>query len=599
MGAFDFLVGPGGEKAYTYDAVQKRQQMADALMSNIGQPTTFGGGLGAVGSAIASVITGRDADSREAKRSAMADGVFESAMSGVPQDNSALAAALGGGMPQMLQSQGAAQPAPYSITPGEAPGAASFGPDGLVRGLTARGLPEHVAQGFALNAQDESGFNPGINEANPTVAGSRGGFGLMQWTGPRRVALEKFAQSTGRPLADPDVQMDFLVQELQGPESRAAKAILSAPDTGSAAAAIVSNFLRPAKQHETRRIAEYTGGAAVPSGGGQAAPMQTNVAFAQPQMPISRGVNVALIRAMGNPYLSPEQKQILSGVYAQQQAMQITPLQAEELRMKQEQHAYDMNKPVASAELPTSVRELQFRAEAAGMVPGTPEFQQFMLNNGGDPATFRALDMQAQAAGLVPGTPDYQQFMATRGAGLSAGAAQTSKNVADIETGGEAARVKAAGAEQGKADVVSGSELVEMQRNMPSLLVVVDQLEALADKATYTKAGKARDEAAKQMGWEPGEGAIARAEYVAVIDNQILPLLRQTFGAAFTQKEGDTLKATLGNPDGSPEEKKAVLRAFIAQKERDLVARGGTVEAQPPDDGWTEVQPGVRIREKN
>lgn len=142
-----------------------------------------------------------------------------------------------------------------------------------------------------------------------------------------------------------------------------------------------------------------------------------------------------------------------------------------------------------------------------------------------------------------------------------------------------AARETAAGTEAAKAEAEASKELREIERNMPGLLTVVDQLDALAEAATYTMSGQAYNEARKQMGLEPTEGAIARAEYIAVVDNQVLPLLRQTFGAAFTAKEGDTLRNTLGDPNKSPQEKKAVLRSFIAQKKRDLEARGGTVEA--------------------
>jgi hypothetical protein len=76
----------------------------------------------------------------------------------------------------------------------------------------------------------------------------------------------------------------------------------------------------------------------------------------------------------------------------------------------------------------------------------------------------------------------------------------------------------------------------------------------------------------KQLGMDPRESAVARSEYISTVDNQVLPLLRDTFGAAFTQKEGDTLRATLGDPDKSPQEKKVVLRSFITQKQRDLAA---------------------------
>ena len=67
-------------------------------------------------------------------------------------------------------------------------------PGNLVKqGLVARGMPEHIADGFVMNFKDESGLNPGINEQAPIVPGSRGGFGLAQWTGPRRKALEAYA----------------------------------------------------------------------------------------------------------------------------------------------------------------------------------------------------------------------------------------------------------------------------------------------------------------------------------------------------------------------------------------------------------------------
>jgi hypothetical protein len=125
--------------------------------------------------------------------------------------------------------------------------------------LMERGLPGHVADGFVMNFQDESGLNPSINETAPLVQGSRGGFGLAQWTGPRRKALEQFASSVGKDVADPDVQYDFLMHELHGPESGAAAKIFSTETPGDAAAAIVQYFERPAPEHLASRAAKYAG----------------------------------------------------------------------------------------------------------------------------------------------------------------------------------------------------------------------------------------------------------------------------------------------------------------------------------------------------
>lgn len=199
---------------------------------------------------------------------------------------------------------------------------------------------------------------------------------------------------------------------------------------------------------------------------------------------------------------------------------------------------------------PAAFASLDMQAQAAGFEPGTPEYQEFMRNGGGSgaPAAFIALDMQAKAAGFEPGTPGYKDFMATRGAGLIA---------------------------EAKAKAEDQSTLESLGSKMDGLNEVVDQLGTLAEKATYTYAGRARDEVMKQIGMEPTESAVARAEYIAMVDNQVLPLLRDTFGAQFTVQEGEALRATLGDPNKSPAEKKAVLKAFIEQKKRDLTALQG------------------------
>lgn len=127
----------------------------------------------------------------------------------------------------------------------------------LFEGLVERGLAPHVAEGFVMNFRDESGLNPGINEANPLVKGSRGGFGLYQLTGPRRKTYEAFAAARGVDPSDVDAQLDFLVMELDGAEKSAGAKIRNTSTAGEAGAAIVNHFLRPAKEHRTSRAAKY------------------------------------------------------------------------------------------------------------------------------------------------------------------------------------------------------------------------------------------------------------------------------------------------------------------------------------------------------
>ena len=126
----------------------------------------------------------------------------------------------------------------------------------ILSGLRQRGMPDHIARGFVMNFQDESGLDPGIEEKEFNVHGTKG-FGIAQWTGERRVALVSYANQHGKPVADLDTQMDFLMQELSGPESAAWEAIKGARTSGEAGEAVVRKFLRPAKEHEDSRAARY------------------------------------------------------------------------------------------------------------------------------------------------------------------------------------------------------------------------------------------------------------------------------------------------------------------------------------------------------
>ena len=137
----------------------------------------------------------------------------------------------------------------------------------ITAGLVQRGLPQHVAEAFAIEIGEESGFDSGINEKNPLVKGSRGGFGLYQLTGDRRVAYEKYAQERGVDPSNADAQLDYLVQELRTSEKGAASSILNSKNTAEAGELVVSKFLRPSQENQNRRIAKYRGGIDFSQGG--------------------------------------------------------------------------------------------------------------------------------------------------------------------------------------------------------------------------------------------------------------------------------------------------------------------------------------------
>jgi len=154
--------------------------------------------------------------------------------------------------------------------------------------------------------------------------------------------------------------------------------------------------------------------------------------------------------------------------------------------------------------------------------------------------------------------------------GAKSGAKETAKLDAQAELLPQIrADIKAAEVEAtGKGESLSSYK--KATAALPGLKEVVGRLKSLSDMATYTYGGRAFDEVVKQLGFGSTEGGTARVQMRSIVDNQVLPLLRETFGAAFTKAEGDSLRETMLDLDSTPEAKKATLDAFIEQKMRTL-----------------------------
>jgi hypothetical protein len=154
---------------------------------------------------------------------------------------------------------------------------ASLSPEFVIAGLVQRGYPLHVAQGVTARLNGESGLNPGINEINPTVEGSRGGYGLAQWTGPRRRQYEAFAADRGVEANDPEAQLDFLAWENQNTEKAAWDKVMTAQDAVEAAELFTTHWERPGTPHLEATLAtarQYSGISPQASSGSSGAPPQ-------------------------------------------------------------------------------------------------------------------------------------------------------------------------------------------------------------------------------------------------------------------------------------------------------------------------------------
>lgn len=137
---------------------------------------------------------------------------------------------------------------------------------------------------------------------------------------------------------------------------------------------------------------------------------------------------------------------------------------------------------------------------------------------------------------------------------------------ADIETRGDIAYQ----GQLGKDRATLEKENSELERNLPAFEDMTKELIDLADKATYTEAGQARDWFLRQTGQPMSEGGIAREKYKQVVANELIPKLKQMFGGQLSDSERESLLATLGDVNLSPEEKKSAINAFIESKRRQV-----------------------------
>lgn len=125
-------------------------------------------------------------------------------------------------------------------------------------------LVDHLLQDFPISdldafaivgnaAHECNGFDT-LQEIKPVVAGSRGGYGIMQWTGPRRREYEAYCARNGLNPAALESNYKFLFVELKGPEGRVLPKLSAASDLTSKVAVFMNVFLRPGVPHLQSRV---------------------------------------------------------------------------------------------------------------------------------------------------------------------------------------------------------------------------------------------------------------------------------------------------------------------------------------------------------
>lgn len=108
-------------------------------------------------------------------------------------------------------------------------------------------LTDAQAAGVVGNLMYESGGFNSLQEIQPTVPGSRGGYGYAQWTGPRRNAFESYAKSNDLDPSSYEANYGFLKHEIETDpyERRQFNTVKKARTAEEAARLVSDNFLRP------------------------------------------------------------------------------------------------------------------------------------------------------------------------------------------------------------------------------------------------------------------------------------------------------------------------------------------------------------------
>ena len=575
----------GGNTGLSYEEMLRQRDLATQLAGNVSQ-----GGYTALGSGLASGLLARRADKAQKEGGARARENAANAAQGA-LGQSVLGQLFGqqvmGGQP--MRSGGAAPLDPMSPTAIAGDTMAALGKDGGTAGYRASLIGT------------ESGGNWGAQNNEVGAGGQAGHYGRVQFGKarlqeamnagaiPQGTTPEQFMASPALQVAaenwhfgDLENQLGDLVGTVVNGKPMDMGALVAMGHLGGAGGA--RRYVESGGQYNPSdsfgtSLAEYAD-----THGGQTTMSAQNA-------PTAGGMDpAALVSAMSDPYLDEGTRSVLGQLF-QAQIQKSDPsyqmgMQADRLNLERAQLELDQARTPKPGFRTLSAQEAQ--------QVGLPEGGVYQVGPDGQ------IEVVQQPPGAdVSGIPEY---------GLSPVWGVNDKGepvLMQIGKDGTAVQTKipdgvtpdpafkafetAKGSAEGKAAGEDAALLESVSSKMPGLEQVVSELDALAETATYTIAGQVRDALARQVGADPGESAIARTEYIAKVNNQILPMLKDTFGAAFTVKEGDTLRETLGDPDKSPQEKQAVLRAFIEQKRRDVESLSNRVggDAAPKKEAGT------------
>lgn len=116
------------------------------------------------------------------------------------------------------------------------------------------GITKVQAAGIFGNIGGETGGFLSLQEIKPTVQGSRGGYGWLQWTGPRRKKYEAWCEANHMAPASDEANYKYLVYETRTAEAHSLEQLRKTSTIEAATETFMAQNLRPGVKNLQSRI---------------------------------------------------------------------------------------------------------------------------------------------------------------------------------------------------------------------------------------------------------------------------------------------------------------------------------------------------------
>lgn len=123
----------------------------------------------------------------------------------------------------------------------------------LPRMMSDLNITKEQASGIFGNIGTETGGFMALQEIKPTVKGSRGGYGWLQWTGPRRKTYEAWCKAKSLDPSADETNYLYLVHETTTDEKASLVALRRTPTVEAATETFMTKNLRPGVANLTSR----------------------------------------------------------------------------------------------------------------------------------------------------------------------------------------------------------------------------------------------------------------------------------------------------------------------------------------------------------